>query len=127
MTTVRNWAALRAPHPIQWLANNGSAYTARETLEYAVALGLLPCSIPVRSPESNDVREAFVKTLKRDYARLKPRPDALTVLQRIPAWIGDYNECHPHHGLRMRSPVSSSKQQRKQKGLSHLAPQETTR
>jgi putative transposase len=68
--------ALRAPHPVQWLADNGSAYTARETLEFAAALSLVPCFTPVRSPESNGVSEAFVKTLKRDYAcafrRLQP-------------------------------------------------------
>jgi integrase len=30
--------------------------------------------------------------------------DAVAVLQQIPAWIDDYNENHPHKGLRMRSP-----------------------
>ncbi len=95
---------LRAPHPVQWLADNGSAFTARDTLDIAAALHLVPCFTPVRSPESNGVSEAFVKTLKRDYARIQPRPDALTVLQQLPAWIEDYNENHPHRGLRMRSP-----------------------
>ncbi len=100
----RRFGVLRAPHPVQWLADNGSAYTARDTLDFAAALSLLPCFTPVRSPESNGVSEAFVKTLKRDYARIQPRPDALTVLQQLPAWIEDYNECHPHRGLQMRSP-----------------------
>jgi len=58
----------------------------------------------VRSPGSNGISEAFVKTLKRDYARIHPRPDALTVLDQLPGWIEDYNENHPHSGLRMRSP-----------------------
>jgi putative transposase len=96
--------ALRAPHPVQSLADNGSAFTARDTLDFAAALGLMPCFTPVRSPESNGVSEAFVKTLKRDYARIQPRPNALTVLQQLPAWIDDYNESHPHRGLRMLSP-----------------------
>lgn len=100
----RRFGSLRAPHPVQWLADNGSAYTARDTLDFAAALSLVPCFTPVRSPESNGVSEAFVKTLKRDYARIQPRPDALTVLAQLPAWIDDYNECHPHSGLRMRSP-----------------------
>ena len=98
------FAALRAPWPVQWLADNGSAYAARDTLDFAMSLSLVPCFTPVRSPESNGVSEAFVKTLKRDYARVQPRPDALTVLQQLPAWIEDYNENHPHRGLRMRSP-----------------------
>jgi putative transposase len=100
----RRFNALRAPGPVQWLADNGSAYTARETLDFAVALALVPCFTPVRSPESNGVSEAFVKTFKRDYARIQPRPDALTVLQQVPDWIDDYNECHPHRGLKMLSP-----------------------
>lgn len=100
----RRFAALRAPHLIQWLADNGSAYTARETLQFAAALGLVACFTPVRSPESNGVSEAFVKTLKRDYARIHPRPDAATVLSMVPEWIEDYNEHHPHSGLKMRSP-----------------------
>ena len=100
----QRFAATRAPHPVQWLADNGSAYTARETLEFAVALGLVACFTPVRSPESNGVSEAFVKTLKRDYTRIQPRPDATTVLQMLPLWIDDYNQNHPHSGLQMRSP-----------------------
>ena len=96
--------AMQAPHPMQWLADNGSAYTARDTINFAAALGLTACFTPVRSPESNGVSEAFVKTFKRDYARIQPRPDALTVLQCLPEWITDYNEHHPHSGLRMLSP-----------------------
>ena len=48
--------------------------------------------------------EAFVKTLKRDYLRVSPVPDAKTTLDRIAGWFDDYNENHPHSGLRMRSP-----------------------
>jgi len=97
----RRFAALRAPHPVQWLADNGSAYTAHDTREIAVALNLVICFTPVRSPESNGVSEAFVKKLKRDYARIHPRPDAATVLQQLPTWIEDYNDVHPHKGLQM--------------------------
>ena len=100
----RRFAAIRAPYPVQWLADNGSAYTAAETLVFAAALGLVACFTPVRSPESNGVSEAFVKTLKRDYARVQTRPDAATVLLMVPHWIEDNNEHHPHSGLRMRSP-----------------------
>ena len=98
------FGAPRAPHPVQWLADNGSAYTARDTLDFAAALSLVPCFTPAKSPQSNGISEAFVKTLKRDYARVQPRPDALTVLAQLPSWIEDYNENHPHRGLQMRSP-----------------------
>jgi transposase InsO family protein len=100
----RRFGAVQAPHPVQWLADNGSAYAAHDTRDFAVALNLVACFTPVRSPESNGVSEAFVKTLKRDYARVNPRPDAATALQQLPGWIEDYNESHPHKGLRMLSP-----------------------
>ncbi len=53
--------------------------------DFAVVLNRVACFTPVRSPESNGVCEAFVKTLKRDYARVNPRPNAISVLQKIPA------------------------------------------
>ena len=43
-------------------------------------------------------------TLKRDYLRVSPVPDARTALDQIAGWFDDYNENHPHSGLRMRSP-----------------------
>lgn len=100
----RRFGALRAPHPVQWLADNGSPYTAGATIDFATALNLVACFTPVRSPESNGVCEAFVKTLKRDYVRVNPCPSALLVLQQLPAWLDDYNTAHPHSGLRMLSP-----------------------
>jgi transposase InsO family protein len=93
-----------APHPIEWLADNGSAYTAHETVQYAQAWGLIPCFTPVHSPESNGMAESFVKSFKRDYAFLHARPDALSVLGQLAAWFEDYNEVRPHRGLRMCSP-----------------------
>ena len=58
----------------------------------------------MRSPQSNGIAEAFVKTLKRDYARLAILADAETVMRLLPAWFEDYNTIHPHSGLRMLSP-----------------------
>lgn len=99
------FGATRAPHPVEHLSDNGSCYTAKETRDFATALNLVPCFTPVRSPESNGMSEAFVKTLKRDYVRLTPLPDARSVLALVPEWIADYNVVHPHSALRMRSPV----------------------
>jgi transposase InsO family protein len=47
---------------------------------------------------------AFVKTLKCDYVRVNPLPDAKTVSLLIGDWIEDYNETHPHSGLKWKSP-----------------------
>ena len=95
----------RAPHPIEHLSDNGSCYTAKDTRDFAAALGLVPCFTPVRSPESNGMSEAFVKTLRRDYVRITPLPDAATVLGLAAGWIDDYNTVHPHSSLAMRSPA----------------------
>ena len=94
----------QVPHTIEWLADNGSAYTAHETVAHAHALGLVPCFTPVHSPESNGMAESFVKSFKRDYVFLHRRPDAPSVLNQLAAWFNDYNEVRPHRGLRMYSP-----------------------
>ena len=96
--------APRAPHPVQWLADNGSVYAAGKNLDIAVALNLKPCFTPVESPESNGVAEAFVKTFKRDYVRVNPLPDAANAIAAIASWMDDYNEVHPHSRLAYRSP-----------------------
>jgi putative transposase len=98
------FSALRAPHVLEWLTDNGSAYTAKATRDFASALNLVPCFTPVQSPESNGICESFVKTFKRDYARVNPLPDALTALRQIAGWFEDYNDNHPHSGLKMHSP-----------------------
>jgi transposase InsO family protein len=87
----KRFSAVRAPHPVEHLSDNGSPYTAKETRDFATALNLVPCFTPVRSPESNGMSEAFVKTFKRDYVRVKPLPDAAAALRQIAGWIDDYN------------------------------------
>ena len=53
--------------------------------------------------------EAFVKTMKRDYVRVSPLPDARTVMETLPLWIEHYNSLHPHKALGYRPPASSSR------------------
>jgi transposase InsO family protein len=100
----RRFGSTKAPHAVEWLSDNGSAYTAKETANTARALGLTLLFTPVRSPESNGMSEAFVKTLKRDYAGISILPDPNSILTLLPAWIEDYCEVHPHSGLKFRSP-----------------------
>lgn len=85
------------------LTDDGSPYIAKETRIFARQLGLKPCFTPVKSPQTNGISEAFVKTLKRD-VHVTPLPDAATVLELIAGWFEDYNDNHPHSGLKMRSP-----------------------
>lgn len=100
----RRFGSYHAPAVVEVLSDNGSAYTAKETRIFARQLGLKSCFTPVASPQSNGMSEAFVKTLKRDYVRVNPLPNAETVLNLIGEWIEDYNNNHPHSGLRWRSP-----------------------
>lgn len=98
------FAGHRAPHQVEMLSDNGSPYIAKDTCIFARQLGLKPCFTPAKSPQSNGISEAFVNTLKRDYVNVTPLPDAITVLGLIAGWFDDYNENHPHSGLKMRSP-----------------------
>lgn len=100
----QRFGSMRTPHQVERPSDKGSPYTAKETRDFATALNLVPCFTPVKSPETNGMSEAFVKTFKRDYLRISPLPDAPSVLRRIAGWIEDYNEIHPHSALRMRSP-----------------------
>jgi transposase InsO family protein len=56
------------------------------------------------SPRSNGIAEAFVRTIKRDYVCISPRPNGEAVFRQLPAWIAHYNEVHPHKALGYRSP-----------------------
>jgi putative transposase len=105
------FAAPRAPHSVQWLADNGSVYAAAKTIDMALALNLEPCFTPVESPESNGVAEAFVKTFRRDYVRINPLPNAATAIAATADWMADYNEIHPHSRLAYRSPREYIKDQ----------------
>ena len=94
----------RLPVPIEWLSDNGSPYTAHKTRAFAGEIGLVPRTTPIESPQSNGMAEAFVKTLKRDYARVSHRPDAASVLGQLDSWFEHYNSVHPHKALGYRSP-----------------------
>jgi putative transposase len=94
----------RLAQTVEWLSDNGSGYIAKETQAFAREIGLEPLTTPVTSPQSNGMAEAFVRTIKRDYARVNPLPDARTVIKSLPVWFDHYNLVHPHSALRYRSP-----------------------
>ena len=81
---------------MQWLSDNGSAYTAEQTRLFARQIGLQPVTTPVRSPQSNGMAESFVKTIKRDYVAHMPKPDRETALRNLAIAFEHYNEQHPH-------------------------------
>lgn len=61
----------RLPVSIEWLSDNGSPYTARETRAFAGEIGLVPRTTPIESPQSNGmadmaIRSAAVPRLTRE-------------------------------------------------------------
>ena len=64
-------AALKAPHAIQWLSDNGPPYTATASVLYAYELGLVPITTPAYSPEQRPRRgvRAHVQTRLRQRRR----------------------------------------------------------
>ncbi len=105
LTVERRFPGASAvPRPIEWLSDNGPPYTAHETRAFGASLGLLVRTTPAYSPESNGMAESLVKTLRRDYVHLSHLDDAETVMRLLPSWLEDYNEVHPHKGLKMQSP-----------------------
>ncbi|EFN8260758.1 IS3 family transposase [Escherichia coli] len=97
--------------PVEWLTDNGSCYRANETRQFARMLGLEPKNTAVRSPESNGIAESFVKTIKRDYISIMPKPDGLTAAKNLAEAFEHYNEWYPHSALGYRSPREYLRQQ----------------
>ena len=94
----------KLPTKIQWLTDNGPGFAARETVSFGREMGFEVCRTSPYSPESNGMAEAFVKTFKRDYVYFGDLSSAQRVLEQLPKWFEDYNESHPHSGLKMLSP-----------------------
>ena len=94
----------RPDAPIQWLSDNGSIYTALDTIITAERLHLAPITTPAASPESNGMSEAFVNTMRRDYFAGADLSTAAVVLDQLSAWFADYNAVAPHSSLGFQSP-----------------------
>lgn len=103
-TVELRFSALATAHSVQWLSDNGSCYTANDTVNFGRSIGLEICTTSPYSPESNGMAEAFVKTFKRDYAYLGDLSSAQRVREQLPEWFLDYNENAPHKALGMRAP-----------------------
>jgi transposase InsO family protein len=89
---------------IQWLSDNGSIYTALDTLCTAERLNLEPITTPAASPQSNGMSEAFVNTLKRDDVSGADQSSATAILDQVPARIAEYNAVARHSVLGFREP-----------------------
>ena len=77
--------------PVEWLTDNGSAYRSHQTRQFARMVGLETKHTAVRSPESNGMAGSFVKTMKRDYISVMPKPDGLTAVKNLAEAFEHYN------------------------------------
>jgi putative transposase len=111
-TVEYRFGQAKIPGILQWLTDNGSCYVARETVVFGRELGFDIRTTPVRSPESNGMAEAFVKSFKRDYVVFGDLGSAKAVMAQLPYWFEDYNEKAPHRGLKMLSPRQFLEKQR---------------
>jgi len=75
------------------------------------ALSFLATTSGIRGEDvrdlSNGMAEAFVRTIKRDYVRVSPCPNAETVMHQLSSWITHYNEVHHTKRSDIVHPVSS--------------------
>ena len=64
--------------------------------------------VEVPSGSSNDKELLWVDNRRespcRDFVYLADVRDAETVMKRLPEWFEEYNERHPHKGLKMLTP-----------------------
>lgn len=89
---------------IEWLADNGSCDTARDTRAFARGIGLIPRTTLVSSPQSNGTAEAFVRTLKTRSCPRNPQAQSAGRHRSTARLVAYYNEVHSHRALRYRSP-----------------------
>jgi putative transposase len=94
----------RLSRKIEWFSDNGLGYIAHETRAMTRDIGLEPRVTPVQSLQSNNMAEAFVRTMRRDYIHVSALPNARTAMESLPLWFDHYNSLHPHKALGYRSP-----------------------
>ena len=90
--------------PVQFLTDNGAAYTSISAQALVCRLGLIDCKTPVCSPQNNGIAEAFVKILKRDYLPFIDLTSAHTAMKSLGKVQDLYNRHHPHSASGYLSP-----------------------
>ncbi|KNC92571.1 transposase [Trabulsiella odontotermitis] len=90
--------------PVEWLTDNGPAYCAHETRQFARIVEPEMKNTAVRSPGNNGIARSFVKTMKQDYISIMPKADSRSALVNLAVAFSHYNEHHPHSALGYRSP-----------------------
>lgn len=88
------------------LTDNGSNYISKLFREKAAELGIgLRRTGPCR-PQTNGEVEAFIKTMKREWAYQRIYISNQERLDALPGFVYDYNHDRPHTSLGMLPPAS---------------------
>lgn len=88
------------------ISDNGSNYTSGVFRQAASAMGIcLHRTRPYR-PQTNGKAEAFIKTLKREWAYSTIYTSNQERLEALAPFINYYNQDRPHTSLRLRPPAS---------------------
>ena len=88
------------------ISDNGSNYTSRLFGQAASELGIcLHRTRPYR-PQTNGKAEAFIKTLKREWAYARIYSSNAERLDELGSFLNYYNERRPHTSLGLKPPIS---------------------
>ena len=97
--------AAQGTHVQRVLTDNGSCYRARAFARAARQLGVRPKRTRPYRPQTNGKAEAFIRTLLREWAYVRPYHANAARRAALPAWLHAYNHQRPHTGLDGRTPA----------------------
>ena len=87
------------------LTDNGPCYRAHGFAHTARQLGVRPKRTRPYRPQTNGKAEAFIRTLLREWAYVRPYLSNADRLTALPTWLHAYNHSRPHSGLDGRTPA----------------------
>src|SRR5437660_985470 len=70
----RRFGATKAPHPVEWLSDNGAAYIAKETAQTAAALGLRRLFTPARVDGRPEIADGAGRRAAQERFQLREGP-----------------------------------------------------
>ena len=90
------------------LTDDGACYRAHAFAQTARQLGVRPKRTCPNRPQTNGKAEAFIRTLLREWAYVRPYLSNAARLTALPPWLAAYNHARPHTGLDGRTRHSDS-------------------
>ncbi len=87
------------------MTDNGPAYRAHAWRQHCAAHDLRHLRTRPYRPQTNGKAEAFIRTLLREWAYVRPYLSNAARLTALPPWLYAYNHSRPHSGLDGRTPA----------------------